>query len=165
MKKQTIFIDRDGVVNKRRFNDWVKSWGEFEFLPEAIEGLQLLTKAGFQLILITNQRGIATGAMLEEELLKIHQKMQNVLKENHSGFEAIYFCPHQRDSCECRKPKPGLFYKAAKDFDLDLAECAMIGDSETDRQAAETAGCTTFYKVDEKRSLLDCCKLLTTQNI
>lgn len=150
----TVFVDRDGVVNRRRIDDWVKSWDEFEFLPRAIEGLKLLKDAGCRLILVTNQRAIALGLMTEGGLAEIHAKMQSEMKEQSVSFDAIYFCPHDRhENCDCRKPKPGMLIQAANDFSLTLSECIMLGDSPSDETASVSAGCNKFYKVDEQKTL------------
>ncbi len=146
MSKKVIFLDRDGVINKKPAeHDYVKSREEFEFLPEAVPALSLLAKKGYKLFIVTNQRGIARGLMTEADLAGIHEKMQKKLGENGIHIEAMYYCPHgSEDPCACRKPKPGMFFKAARDHSLNLHECIFIGDGETDRQAGEAAGCKTF---------------------
>ena len=150
----TIFVDRDGVVNRRRIDDWVKSWDEFEFLPKAIEGLKLLSDAGCRLILVTNQRAIALGLFSEDDLAEIHDQMLAEMSQYGVQFDAIYFCPHDRhENCQCRKPKPGMLIQAANDFSLTLSECIMTGDSESDEAASVAAGCKNFYKVDDERTL------------
>ena len=102
----------------------------------------MLKEAGYRLILITNQPGIARGNLTEETLAEIHHKMQADLAKIGAGIDAIYYCPHNwEEGCECRKPKPGMLFQAQRDFSLNLRECIMIGDDERDMQAAHAAGC------------------------
>ncbi len=142
---KALFIDRDGVINKRRMADYVKRTEEFEFLPEIFEVLPLIHAAGYLAIVITNQRGIGRGLMSEADLEEIHRSMQHQLHERTGhGFDAIYHCPHDHaDSCACRKPLPGMILQAASRFDIDLASSWMIGDSESDIDAGIAAGCRT----------------------
>jgi D-glycero-D-manno-heptose 1,7-bisphosphate phosphatase len=154
----TVFIDRDGVINRRRVADWVKDWDEFEMLPGVPQALKLLKDQGFRLVLITNQRAIALNLFSREHLNSIHEKMnQAIIERGGAAFDAIYVCPHDRpDNCNCRKPQPGMFFQASADFpDIVLSDCYMFGDSESDRVAAEAAGCKGFYKIDDAHSLLD----------
>ena len=152
----TVFVDRDGVVNKRLVDDWVKSYDEFEFLPKSIDGLKLLKDAGCRLILVTNQRGIALNLFSEEDLSEIHKSMNDDLKSFAVEFDAIYFCPHDRhENCKCRKPEPGMLIQAANDFSLTLNECIMMGDSPSDESASVSAGCKSFYKIDEEQTLYE----------
>jgi histidinol-phosphate phosphatase family protein len=140
-----IFFDRDGVVNRRRVDDYVKSWEEFEFLPEIFDLLPSVHAAGYLAVLVTNQRGIARRLMSEETLGEIHERMQSMLRERTGhAFDAIYHCPHDTgDGCDCRKPLPGMLLRAAHDLDLDLPASWMIGDSESDIEAGIAAGCHT----------------------
>lgn len=140
---QAIFIDRDGVVNHRLVGDYVKRWEEFAFLPDIFSVLPEIHREGRLAILITNQRGIGRRLMSIEDLEEIHGRMQGEL-EARTGhrFDAIYFCPHDRDEgCDCRKPRPGMLLSAARDYHLDLAGSWMIGDSESDVEAGLAAGC------------------------
>jgi len=148
-----VFLDRDGVINKNR-NDYVKTWVEFEFLPNAKKGIKLLNDNGFKILIITNQSVVGRGIITEKTLNEIHEKMLKELNECGCKIEKVYCCPHAPwDNCECRKPKPGLLLKAAKDFDIDLKKCYFIGDSKTDAEAGKRAGCKT-YLVSEHGDLL-----------
>lgn len=141
--RRALFFDRDGVVNRRRVDDYVKRWEEFELLDGVADVLRQARAAGFVAILVTNQRGIARGLMTEEDLAAIHEGMQRELA-GAGGFDAIYYCPHERDAgCSCRKPLPGMLFEAASEHDLDLASSWMIGDSESDVAAGRAAGCRT----------------------
>lgn len=140
--KSAIFFDRDGIVNRRRIDDYVKTWSEFEFLPEIFTVLPASRRSGHLAVLVTNQRGIARGLMSEDALLSMHDRMQTELDARTGArFDAIYFCPHDRDSgCNCRKPLPGMLIDAARDLDIDLRSSWLIGDSESDVAAAHAAG-------------------------
>lgn len=116
--RRAVFFDRDGIVNRRRVDDYVKRWEEFEFLPEIFAILPRVHEAGYIAVLVTNQRGIARGLMTEEALGEIHRTMQGRLRERTgAGFDAIYYCPHERDAeCDCRKPLPGMLLEAAREL-------------------------------------------------
>jgi D-glycero-D-manno-heptose 1,7-bisphosphate phosphatase len=143
---QTVFLDRDGVINRKLpEGDYVTRWEEFEFLPDAASGLRLLKEAGLRLIVITNQRGIALGRLTEADLEEIHQRMRAELVQCGVRLDAIYHCPHDRGQCDCRKPAVGLFLKARHDFpDIDFAQSVMVGDSVTDLEAGNRLGCRCF---------------------
>ena len=153
--KKVVFLDRDGVINKKAPKaEYVKSWSEFEFLPGAIEAMTLLAQNDYKIFIISNQAGIARGAMTEQDLKVIHGNMEKELKEHDVKIEKIYYCPHGwNDGCECRKPKPGMLFQAAREYDLDLSKCLFIGDDERDLQAGDAAGCNTLM-VDVEASLL-----------
>jgi histidinol-phosphate phosphatase family protein len=155
---KTVFIDRDGVINRRLIGDWVKSWNEFEMLSGVPEALKALKDSGFRLVLITNQRCLALKLISREQLDEIHAAMNQALElSGGAAFDDIYICPHDRqDGCDCRKPQPGMLYQAREKYsDIDLSQCVMFGDSDTDEGAAVAAGCAGFYRIDEKFSLLD----------
>ncbi len=164
--KKVIFLDRDGVINKRPPKaDYVKNWQEFEFLPGVIQGLKKLCDNGYKIYLITNQPGIGRGMMKKEDLDFIHQKMQAELQKQGAKIDKIYYCPHAwEENCDCRKPQPGLLFQAARGNNLDLTKVVLIGDDERDVQAGESAGCKTVLLGPEK-SLLDVVKSLITNKI
>lgn len=153
MKKiRTVFLDRDGVINRKPpEGDYVKRWEEFEFLPKAPEALRLLKEAGLRLIIVTNQRGIARGLMTERDLEEIHEHMLIELARFRASVDAIYYCPHEEGMCNCRKPRDGLFRQAQRDFpDIDFASSAVIGDSLTDMEVGTKLGCWTILIADEE---------------
>jgi len=136
-----VFIDRDGVINKDR-PDYVRSWSEFEFLPGSLDALELLTLNGYQIILITNQSVINRRMVTAAGLQEIHKKMTATVVDHGGSIEAIYYCPHlPEDGCNCRKPEPGLIYRAQADYGLDLSKTCMIGDNMKDIRCARRAGC------------------------
>ena len=152
--KATIFLDRDGTVNKKAPKAcYIESSEEFKWLPQAKEAIRKLKENNYRIILITNQPGIARGNLTEQALQEIHNKMQNELKEINSELDKIYYCPHNwEDGCDCRKPKPGMLYQAQKELSLDLTKCILIGDDDRDIEAGKETGCKTI-KVDETYNL------------
>jgi D-glycero-D-manno-heptose 1,7-bisphosphate phosphatase len=154
-KKKVILLDRDGVINKKMPpHEYVLSWGEFEFLPGAIEGIKLLKDAGFTLVLITNQQGIGKELMTNNNLVHIHNKMLSILSKNGTKIDYIYHCPHLQDeNCNCRKPKSGMVEKAAKEIGFNPRETILIGDGENDKILAKNVD-AKFFKVDKKNNLL-----------
>jgi histidinol-phosphate phosphatase family protein len=155
MKQRVIFLDRDGVINRRLEGDYVKSYEEFEFLPGVVDAIRKINTKGFKVIIITNQSGIGRGIMTEEDLYRVHEQMLAELKKYNASIDAIYFCPHSPDEgCECRKPKDGLFKQALEDFDIDMSNSWMIGDELKDIEAGKKAGCKT-YLLEKGKSLLD----------
>jgi len=153
--RKVVFLDRDGVINKKPVeHDYVKNWSEFELLPGAIEALKLLTQNGYDIYVITNQRGIARGMMSEQDLKVIHDKLREELKKHNAKIKQIYYCPHGEDEgCECRKPKPGMLFQAASEHNFDLTKAIFIGDDERDLQAGDAAGCKTILVEPEKNLL------------
>ena len=134
---------------------------DFKWIKGSIEAVRFLKEAGWRLILVSNQPGIARGNLTGERLEQIHRKMQEDLKRE-TGYEldALYYCPHNWDeNCECRKPKPGMLYQAQKEYSLDLTKCYLIGDDERDIEAGRAAGCRCIM-VDETYTLLEAVKEL-----
>jgi histidinol-phosphate phosphatase family protein len=137
-----IFLDRDGVINKRRV-DHVKSWAEFEFLPGALEGLREINQMGAPVVVVTNQSAVGRGLLSEADLGAIHERMVLEIAAAGGRIDAIYACLHTpSQGCDCRKPAPGLLLRAAADLGLGLESSVMFGDSVSDLEAALAAGCT-----------------------
>jgi len=138
---KAIFLDRDGVINQER-KDYVKKLDEFIILDKTSDAINIIKNHGFLVIIITNQSPINRKLLSVETLNKIHEKLQSYLERYDTSFDQVYFCPHTpSENCECRKPKPGLILQAVIDFQIDLSESYMIGNSETDIHAAKNAGC------------------------
>lgn len=136
----TVFLDRDGVINQRIPGDYIKRWDEFVFLPGVVEALRNLRRAGIRSVVITNQRGIARGLYTAADLHLVHQRMQAHLDAHDARVDAIYYCP-DLDGPR-RKPAPGMLFDAQRDhLAIDFARAVLIGDSATDLQAAAGAGC------------------------
>ena len=144
--RKVILLDRDGVINRKPAEgDYVKKWEEFSFLPGTFEALKLLTENTYDIYIITNQRGIALGHMDENTLNSIHEKMTNELKKHGARIKQIYYCPHGNDDdCDCRKPKPGMLLRAAREHNFNLTKAIFIGDDLRDKQAGDAADCPTI---------------------
>lgn len=151
--KKVVFLDRDGIINKKIEGDYVRNWSQFEFLPGAIQALMLLSKNDYQIYIITNQRGVGRSLMSLSDLENIHRRMLRELKKHKVKIDKIYYCPHNENECECRKPKPGLLFKAANENYLDLPRVIFIGDSQKDIEAGDAAGCKTIL-INNKREFL-----------
>lgn len=155
-KKKFVFLDRDGTINVRPPKAcYVERPEEFIWMPGAIEAVKMLNEAGYMVILISNQPGIARGRLTEEMLQSIHDKMISDLADAGAHIDKIYYCPHNWDEgCECRKPKPGMLYQAQKDFSLNLRTGYLIGDDERDIEAGKAAGCHSIL-VSGEYTILD----------
>lgn len=139
--KNVVFLDRDGVIN-RDSPDYIKSWSEIEFLPGSLKALKLLSLNGFSVILITNQSVIHRKMVTEKDLDFIHDMMKKTVRSNGGEIKDIFYCPHvPEDRCDCRKPNPGLIYRAKKRYHIDLRMSIMVGDSAKDIECARNAGC------------------------
>ena len=151
--QKAIFLDRDGTINK--YVGFLKRTDEFELLPNVENAIKKINESGYLAIVVTNQPVIARGDTTFDELEMIHNKLETLLGFEGCYVDAIYFCPHHPDKgfegevaelkfeCTCRKPKPGLLFQAAKDYNIDLSESWMIGDSECDVHAGKNANCKT----------------------
>jgi D-glycero-D-manno-heptose 1,7-bisphosphate phosphatase len=139
-----VFIDRDGVINCRRPDDYVLDWSQFIFVPGIRDALKQLSSLGLPMIIISNQAAVGKGLLDTAGLEEITNKMHQVLTGDGTFLAAAYYCTHKPDeNCVCRKPKPALLFAAATDFNIDLRRSVFIGDSETDMQAARFAGCAS----------------------
>jgi D-glycero-D-manno-heptose 1,7-bisphosphate phosphatase len=139
---KAIFLDRDGVINRKGSSYYVFREEEFLFNKGVFEALKYFVSKGFLLIVITNQGGISKKLFTVAQLEKLHKFMINQLKSAGIELTDIYYCPHHPDNeqCRCRKPGTLLFERAIKKYRIDTAESYMIGDSEIDIQAAEKMG-------------------------
>jgi D-glycero-D-manno-heptose 1,7-bisphosphate phosphatase len=161
VKKPAVFLDRDGVINKKMpEGSYVKDWSEFSFLPGVFEAIKMLKENGFLIIIVTNQRCIAREVIAEERLKEIHKWMLDKIRKYQGDIDAIYFCPHDvSDGCGCRKPKPGMILTALKDFEdcgieIDLERSYAIGDSDKDIIPAKEAGLMAI-KIGEYSPIAD----------
>lgn len=139
--REIVFLDRDGVINEDR-PDFITSWHDVRFYPDALDALKLLHEQKVQVILISNQSGLGRGIIHWESFWEIHHRMMELIRQAGGDILAAFFCPHHPDDdCECRKPKPGMILEAARIYDIPLGTCTMIGDRRTDLEAAAQAGC------------------------
>lgn len=150
---ESVFLDRDGVINERAADDdYVTSWSGFRFLPGALDALRLLADAGVRVIVLTNQRGIARGRMTEQDLADIHRQMREAVTTAGGRIDAVYHCPHDVGACDCRKPRIGLYRQAQHDFpDIRLEASVSVGDSVSDIEAAVRAGSRAFLVTSGER--------------
>ena len=158
-KQKAIFLDRDGTINK--YVGFLTKPDQFELLPGVAEAIKMINKSGYLAIVVTNQPVIARGDCTWDELQQIHDKMETDLGKEGAFLDAIYVCPHHKDKgfegerpeykydCNCRKPKSGLLQQAAYDYNIDLSDSYMVGDSENDLKAGRAAGCKDSYLVDD----------------
>jgi len=138
--KPAVFLDRDGTLNEDP--GYLSQPSQMKLLPHVGEGLALLRQSGYELIVISNQSGVGRGIFLETELKPIHARMNELLRPYGAEIHHFYYCVHHPDEdCECRKPKPLLIKKAAKDLGIDVSKSIMIGDKITDLEFAHNAGC------------------------
>lgn len=147
----TVFLDRDGTINRKPpDDDYVKTVEEFVLLPAAAEAIRTLNSARRRVIVVTNQRGIALGRMTEHDLEEIHEYMLEQLAAVKASVDAIYHCPHDRAACACRKPQVGMFRRAAAEYpDVTLRESAIFGDSGSDMLAGTKLGMTRVLIANE----------------
>lgn len=160
-KQKAIFLDRDGTLNKT--SGFLTSAEQFELIDGVADAVKQINKSGYLTIVVTNQPVIARGECSFEDLQLIHDKMETDLGKSGAFVDAIYVCPHHTDKgfagerpeykcqCNCRKPKPGLLLQAAKDFNIDLSQSYMIGDSSRDVEAGNNAGVKQSFKVEENQ--------------
>lgn len=138
--KKAAFLDRDGVLNRNpEVHDYVKKVEELEMLAGAREGVEKLKKGGYVVVVVSNQRGVAWGMMTAEAVEDINREVSRKLGEK---VDAWYWCGHMGNEpgCDCRKPKPGLVLRAARELGIDLKKSVVIGDSKSDRECAAAAG-------------------------
>lgn len=143
--KKAVFLDRDGTINREVDN--LKSIAQLRLLPASGNGIRLLNKNGFLVIIITNQPVVARGWLTEDKLLEIHKELKKRLKKKGANIDVIYYCPHHpnanivkyRKDCPDRKPNTNLIKKAIKDFNISLTDSFFVGDSTRDMQTAKNA--------------------------
>lgn len=152
-RQKAVFLDRDGTIN--HYVGFLRNIEEFQLMDGVAEAIRRINESGYLAIVVTNQPVIARGEVSFEELEEIHNKLETLLGKEGAYLDSIYYCPHHphkgyegerpelKIDCDCRKPKPGMLLKAAKDFNIDLTQSWMVGDSENDIKAGMNAGCKT----------------------
>jgi D-glycero-D-manno-heptose 1,7-bisphosphate phosphatase len=151
--RKAAFLDRDGVINLDRA--YVGRWEDFEFVAGAVDAMRALKQAGFALVVVTNQSGIARGYYTEEQYQALTIAMKQALVEAGAAVDAVYHCPHHpagavaglAADCNCRKPAPGMIFRAARELNLSLPDSILVGDKPSDIQAARAAGVGRAYIV------------------
>jgi len=148
LKNRAVFLDRDGVINEDY--GYVYKIEDFHIYPYVIPALKKLQKAGFKLIIVTNQSGIGVGYYTEEDFKKITDYMLNTFEKEGINIDSVYYCPHHPEGvipeytmkCDCRKPNSGMIKQGIKEFNIDPASSFLIGDKENDIKAAHKEGIT-----------------------
>ncbi len=147
MLRRAVFLDRDGTISKEK--NYLHKIEDFEFIGGVVSALKKLQGAGFLLVVVTNQSGVARGFFSIETVQRLHEHMSHLLKGYGVSIDGIYICPHHpkrgnapyKVECDCRKGKPGMILRAADDLGIDLSRSFMIGDKLTDIEAGGAAGC------------------------
>ena len=150
---KVAFFDRDGVINKDI--SYLYKWEYFEYQKLVKTALLRLVEAEYKIIIVTNQSGIARGFYSEDDFLILMSNMKQDLEKSGIDVLDVFYCPHHVDGviknyvfdCSCRKPKPGLFFKAYEKYDINLAKSAMFGDRCSDLEAAQAAGITNRFLI------------------
>jgi D-glycero-D-manno-heptose 1,7-bisphosphate phosphatase len=159
--KHAVFLDRDGTINIEK--DYLYQAAEFEFIAGVPEAIRLLNQAGFFVVVVTNQSGVARGYYTEEDVEILHRHISCELERYDAHVDAWLYCPHHPSGrgsyalpCDCRKPMPGMLKDAARRYNIDLQNSTMIGDKRADIEAGLAAGCRTIlvrtgYGADEEQ--------------
>ena len=142
MSQKYLFIDRDGTLISEPPSDFqVDRFDKLAFEPEVVPVLLKLQKAGFKLVMITNQDGLGTQSFPQADFDGPHNLMMQIFASQGVNFDEVLICPHlPADNCDCRKPKPGMILQAMADYDIDKAHSFMVGDKLSDMEAAAGAG-------------------------
>jgi histidinol-phosphate phosphatase family protein len=149
-KNWTLFLDRDGVINEKIENDYVKNWGEFSFINGALEALSTLSSLFGNIIIVTNQRGVGKGIMTEDDLNLIHSRMLDIITKNSGRIDKVYYCLDVLETSKYRKPNVGMGIKAKIDFPaINFSKSVMIGDSKSDMEFGQRLGMKTVYISNE----------------
>jgi D-glycero-D-manno-heptose 1,7-bisphosphate phosphatase len=157
----TLFLDRDGVINLKLDGEYIKNIDQFKFISGVKDSISKLSKIFKRILIVTNQQGIAKGIMSDKDLCVLHEYMLCELKKNGGVIDKIYYCPHlSSENCNCRKPNPGMIEQAMIDFpEIKLSQSYLIGDSYTDIQAGNKMGLTSV-KVDNEYTLSKWCSTI-----
>jgi D-glycero-D-manno-heptose 1,7-bisphosphate phosphatase len=173
---RAVFLDRDGVVNEIVYFpefgilDSPLNPRQFRLLPGVAEAIRAFNRLDLKVIVASNQPAIAKGKMTEEVFERVRQKMKRLLEKKGAHIDAEYYCFHHplakdaryRDNCDCRKPKPGLILRAARDFGLDPSKCYVVGDGLMDIKAGRAVGCRSFLIGSLK---CDLCRLMEDKDV
>ena len=146
----TLFLDRDGVINVKKYNDYIKNVDEFKFCAGALEAFYMLENLFAYHIVVTNQQGIGKQLMSHEDVDEIHRYMIQAIEESKGHIDQIYYCADLEGlDSYFRKPNPGMAYSAKEDFPkIDFKKSVMVGDSPTDMEFGKKLGMTTVLVAD-----------------
>lgn len=149
-KRAAVFLDRDGTINVEK--NYLHKIADFEFIPGAQKAIKKLKDAGYLVIVVSNQAGVARGYFDEAAVEELHQYIQAELLAFGTSIDAFYYCPHHPDEglgaykvqCDCRKGNPGMLLQAAREHAVDLQRSCMVGDKLADIEAGQRAGCQSI---------------------
>lgn len=142
----TLFLDRDGVINHEKVEDYVYHFGEFVFYNKAIEAIKILSRKFPRIILVTNQKGVGKGLMTEENLLDIHKNMLEAISKGGGRIDAIYYCTALESNHSHRKPNPGMALQAKQDFpEIDFSKSLIVGNNISDMEFGRNAHMHTVF--------------------
>ena len=156
-KQKCIFLDRDGTIN--RFTGFLRETSQMELEEHVAEAIRMINRSEYLAIIVTNQPVVARGECSVEMLDQIHERMYTLLGAEGAYVDDLYYCPHHPDKgfegevpalkieCDCRKPKPGLFLKAMKEYNIDPKQSVSYGDSDRDEIASRAAGVERFFRI------------------
>lgn len=142
----TLFLDRDGVINHEKQNDYIHTWEEFRFYEAALKAFEIFSRIFKRIIIVTNQKGVGKGVTKEIDLQIIHKNMQAEIEKHNGRIDAIYYCTDIDNDSPNRKPQAGMGLQAAKDFtDIDLTKAIMIGNTLSDMHFGRNLGIKTVF--------------------
>ena len=150
----TLFLDRDGVINRKLDGRYVRNFSEFDFVPGAVSALSRLSNIFKRVLIITNQQGIGKGIMTDFDLKELHFHMQYAIEQSGGRIDKVYYCPHLVElNCNCRKPKVGMIEQAIIDFpEISIKNSYLVGDSDSDIEAGTRMNLHTI-KVNHQYTL------------
>lgn len=154
----TLFLDRDGVINRRIVDGYVTSWDEFEFLPGVLEALEILAQRFRYIVIITNQQGVGKGLMTMEQVDAVHDRMCAAIEAHGGRIDGILVCPQLASEPDnYRKPRPEMAFMAQEIYpEIDLDRCVMVGDGDTDIEFGRNVGVKTVFIGDDHPFADDC---------
>jgi len=153
-KSWSLFLDRDGVINEKLENDYVKTWGEFTFKEGVLQAIAGLGKIFGRIFVVTNQRGVGLRLMTEESLNEIHERMCFEVARAHGKIDKVYYCKEIDERSECRKPNIGMGLRAKSDFpEIEFSKSVMVGDSISDLKFGKNLGMKTIFVGSYKETI------------
>jgi D-glycero-D-manno-heptose 1,7-bisphosphate phosphatase len=145
-KTWTLFLDRDGVINHEKQENYILNWSEFRFYDKVTEAIEIFARLFGTIVMVTNQRGVGKGLMTTEDLDEIHANMLAEIVARNGRIDKIYYCSSMDNDCYERKPNPGMAFQAQKDFaDIYFSKSIMVGNKLSDMKFGRNAGMFTVY--------------------
>lgn len=142
----TLFLDRDGVINHEKYNDYIHTWDEFRFYDGVLEAFRIFSQKFRHIIVVTNQKGVGKGLTKLEDLYQIHANMEHAIIDAGGRVDAIYYCSDMEDNSPFRKPNPGMGRQAAEQFPgIDLQKAIMVGNTISDMEFGRNLGVKTVF--------------------